>query len=209
MKTIYVRFKELYAKYGPAGLIFRILIKPYRILRDKWRKKFNNYHYIFRLEPNAPRVPIPEGFTMEHFERIEDIPVSLLEQLNDKFGIEEIRYNLKGVKYRGCVFCVGLIHNKPVCIQLFRYASYIPNWFIELDPDDVVLLRGFVAPEHRGKRLHSCMHQAIASLLYLQKMSIYTDISIHNAPSLNSVEKSGFKRLCKKKAITERWPAEL
>ncbi len=207
--NVITRFKKLLKKYGFAGLIWRIIIKPFRILRDFWRRTFHNFHYILQYDRNVPRVPIPEGFSMQHFERIEDIPATLLEQLNNVFGEEAMYRNLIFVKHCGCVFCVGFLYDEPASILHFRKAAHIPHWFIDLRPDDVVFMRVGTVPAHRGKGLAPCMQQATASLLPAERINIYIDVSIHNAPSIRSIEKSGFKLICKKKSITEKWPTEL
>jgi len=204
-----VRLKELLAKYGPVGLTWRIMTKPFRIVTEVWRKKLQNYHYIFRYDPDATSVPVLHGFTIQNFKQIEEIPDSLLEKLNNTFSKTDVQNNLIGVKHRGCILCVGFLNNEVVSTWLIRRASNIPFWFIDLNPDDVVFIRGVTAPAHRGKGLASSMHQAMASLFLMDGINIYIDVSIHNAPSLRSVEKSGFILLCKKKAIYEQWPVEL
>ncbi len=209
MKRIQIRLKELRVKYGYAGLVWRILTKPFRILRDVWRRLFRNYHYVYRLNPNAPRVPIPEGFTMQHFKCIEDIPSQLLEELNSITGKKQMLKTLINMKYRGCVLCVGFLYDEPVASVLYRKASNIPYWFIDLQPDDVVFMRGGTVPAHRGKGLFACMHQAMASLLPVDRMNIYSDVSIYNYSSMRSVEKAGWIKICKKKAIYEPMPKKL
>ncbi len=146
---------------------------------------------------------------MQHIERIEDIPASLLKQLNNAFSEQAMHINLILVKHCGCTFCLGFIYDEPVCIGLARKASRIPKWFIDLEPDDVVLMRGATVPTHRGKGISPCLQQTAASLFPVERINVYIDASIYNAPSLRSIEKAGFKRICKKKSITEKWPSEL
>lgn len=210
MQTLRNRVRELHGKYGTWGLAWRILTDPFRVLRQLWQSMFRNYNYIFVYEPTAPRVPVPQGFSMQRFGQVEEVPAALLQQLQGVLGEEEARMNLIAVKHCGCVLWVALIDGEPAGVALSRRGEFIPYWFTPLGCNDLVLFRVYTASPHRGKGISPALSQSLLRRELVEGASAYWDCKVYNKPSIRAAQKVGFRIIAEMRPLPpEPWPGML
>ena len=79
------------------------------------------------------------------------------------------------------------------------FFSQIPKdmneWFIRLQPGDVVLFAQRTFEPFRGRGIGPTFLQTVSMQLADSGATVYIDCSIHNKASIRSIEKAGFQNL--------------
>ena len=203
MLSFQSKFKNMISNYGIIETIIRIITKPIRLLIFFLLHKLNNYNYIFIYDSLITTSSIPNDLVIKQYNKIDDISTDLIEKLIISYGEKSVNTDLLYVKEKGCTLWIAFLKNDITCMRLSRIGSAIPKWFLPLNPNDQVFLRGKTVEKHRGKGISPALLQYMISKLSDKKINIYVDCSIYNKANIRSLPKAGFKIIAKMKPIKE------
>ncbi|MCC6907842.1 MAG: GNAT family N-acetyltransferase [Phycisphaerales bacterium] len=102
---------------------------------------------------------------------------------------------------QNAVMWVAFSNGDPVGMLFTRQGQHFARWFVDLNPDDIVIFRMRTYPEYRGRGIApALMTHAIWSLC-ANGTRAFIDCRVYNQPSIRSILKSGFRRIATMKPL--------
>jgi GNAT superfamily N-acetyltransferase len=177
-------------------------IKVFRKLRQHYRHRFQNLSYIFmHCGPFEPVVNPPCAFA--RYDHFEEIPYSVKEVMLYHEGEKGLKHAEFEMKY-GASMWVGLVDGHISHRKFVRRGCDFKQWFVNLNPHDIVLFREQTYPGYRGRGIGPAVSRYLMNTLLSEGCKAYSDCNIHNASSIRALEKNGFVRVAAMKPITRK-----
>ena len=177
--------------------------KVWRRLTRYYRQWFCQQNYVFRHEGPFTLVE-PASCEFAHYESFEEIP----EQVKQDICLNADRTRLENDKLElseHAVLWMALVDGKVAATVFTRKGKYFRRWFLDLQPNDVVVFRLHTHPEFRGRGLAPALMRHAMYKVLEKPGHAYIDCRTYNKPSIRCIQKAGFKCVATKKTIKREW----
>ena len=103
------------------------------------------------------------------------------------------------------ILWAALVNGHVTATAFTRKGEHYHGWFLEIQPDDVVVFRLRTHPDFRGRGFApSLIRHALHEIMDKPRRA-YIDCRIYNKASIRCIEKSGFTYVTTKRAIRREW----
>jgi ribosomal protein S18 acetylase RimI-like enzyme len=169
---------------------------------------FANQNVIYRLDRTgleAGSVVGPQGFQVRCSSATDDLPTSFW------LALEAAQPNTSREKFispfaeRGLLW-IGIFGEAPVCYAWSTRGRDLKEWYVPLQPDDIVIFAVVTWPGYRGIGLARNIVQHIARVEGNDGVGVYLDTKEWNLSAQRSFERAGFRRVAVKAALESKHP---
>ncbi len=181
-----------------------VLKRIYKRFRDAYRKRFRQQNFIFQHKGPFSSERRTDC-VIKSFRSKADVPESVKADLLRNGGKKTWEINEMEID-ENAVFWVAFKDKHVVSTVFTRRGMCYKNWFLPLNPEDVVVFRLGTFPEFRGRGFApSLIRQAIYETLKDSSGHAYIDCRTYNKSSINCIKKVGFNCIAKMKTISRDW----
>ncbi len=164
-----------------------------------WR--FRRWQYVFVFDPSTIPPRAPPDLRFERYERVEDVPRPLGEEIARHADATTLEWDLREVADHA-VYWVAFLGREPVAKQLTRQGGMFRRWFVPLGEGDLVFFRGWARSEFRGRGIVPALIRHIIARELPSDAHAYTDCRVFNKSSIHMIEKAGFRRIATVRSLT-------
>ena len=160
-------------------------------------------HHVFRHEGPFP----PERHAQAEFSFVDDasaLSPFLLDELKANGTDRMLDSDLRELS-SGSRLWYGLVDGRLAVVLFTRRGNQYCNWFVPLQPDDMVIFRVRTYPSFRGRGLAPALMRFAMHACLRQDGGALVDCRTDNLPSIRSIEKAGFQRTATMKPITREF----
>jgi len=194
--------KEFYKtrRWNSSGLLWRIL----RRCTGIYHKWFCQRNYIFKHESPFP----PEKRSdciFKCYNSIMDLPESIQADISSEGAPHRLERDIRELRENALLW-VALVKGRVAATVFTRRGKFFRNWFLPLQPDDVVVFRLRTHPDYRGRGLApSLIRHAMHETVQSESAHAYIDCRTYNKASAACIRKAGFHCIAKMKTISRDW----
>ena len=192
---------DTYWKPTPSG-IRGLSMKVFRRIRNYYWRFFKNRNYIF--VHNGPFKPVTDcPYEFANYDRFEDVPGNVKEAILLRGGEKALEKDCFEMNH-GAIMWVGFIKGQVVHRIFARRGKHYKQWFVDLDENDIALVRGETFPKYRGLGILSASIQNLMSIMLQDGDKAYVDCNINNKSSIRGLLKIGFVKIAEMRPINRK-----
>ena len=173
-------------------------------VRDMVRRgiapRLGNETVVLRLDEPAyragPPITWPEGLVVTRHTSIDDLPPEIVATIKP----EERGERLDGFRAefaRDGVLWIGQVDGRFAATQWSRRGRYLPDWYIELKPDDIVSYSASTETQYRGRGILPAMLRHVIESEPVGLGEFHCDIFEWNVASLRAFDKAGYREIAR------------
>ena len=185
------------------NLLIKLLKKiKGRFLRH-YHEWFSKTNYIFSFKGTIS----PEKRTDCEFlsyKSFESLPEQTRIDMCEDGSIIQLNQNKLELE-ENAILWIASVNSHMVSFVFTRQGKYFKNWFVPLQPTDIVFFRLGTNPSYRGRGYATSLIRYVMHELETKEALFYIDIRTYNRPSIRCVEKTGWLCIGKKKSIDRNW----
>lgn len=175
--------------------------KKYKSL---YRKIFRQQNYIFRH--NGPFLPETRSdCTFKRYDSVGDLPESIQADISSDGKPTRLTRDKRELN-ENAILWVAMVNDRVASTVFTRKGKHFHNWFLPLQPEDVVIFRLRTHPDFRGHGLASSLiRHAMHETIKEGPGNAYIDCRTYNKSSISCILKAGFIKVAKMKTISRDW----
>jgi hypothetical protein len=195
------------ARHRDATAVWNPLTLPGRAWRrfvhGYYRPWFCQNNYVFRHEGPFPE-EIRTDCMFSRYESFAALPDHLKQSMTAEGNPSRLEVDERELQDNATLW-IALVDNEVACTVFTRRGADFRRWFVELQPEDVVVFRLRTYIGFRGRGLApSLMRHALHEIMD-ERNCAYIDCRTYNKASIRCIEKTGFKRIATLKTISREW----
>ena len=192
--SIINRFKKAKNKHGISGLPKQINTRIRITMKNKWRSVFNDYNHVWVCDERQSETILPEGITIEHYQKLEEIPRKAVDKMVEELGDSASEWLNKEFSEKSVLWLL-YVNGEFVARQFIRHGKYFDKWFIPIRDKDYVFMAAGTFPEFRGQGLSPLLKRAIMYHETRNGGLAYVDCKVWNQPAIRALKKNNFRHL--------------
>jgi hypothetical protein len=181
------RAQRSVGKYGARGAVVRAA-------QRSWRQLARNRNVVFVHGGRPDRVVLPSSISVTRCESLADVPESVLAELIAEEG-ERHPTRMCREFARGGVMWTACENGQLAGCLWSVHADRLGPWFVELQPDDLLLYAVLTLPAFRGRLLAPALSCAVIGHERREGARAFIDCKEWNHPARRYMAGAGFERL--------------
>ncbi|MCK5898337.1 MAG: GNAT family N-acetyltransferase [Methylococcales bacterium] len=164
----------------------------YKILKNRLKRQLmKKEHIVLKYQPNDKADTLKEGLCYEKYARLSTVPESTKQEL---YALSQSSYvdEMLLLFDQKAVFWV--IYQQDLVVGYWWSTSIegLRQWYLLLNPEDLVFFAAWVAPVWRGQAIAPSVLLNIINTQVETETSVYLDVETWNESGINAWKKAGF-----------------
>ena len=164
----------------------------YKILKNRLSRQWmKREHIVLKYHQNDTVNTLKKGLHYEQYSAISSVPETTKQQLYDLSGAENVT-EMFALFEKKAVFWAIYQQESVVGYWWSSSIEGLKQWYIPLNPHDLVFFAAWIAPVWRGQAIAPSVLRHIIKTHINTECSVYLDVETWNESGIKAWQKAGF-----------------
>lgn len=170
----------------------RVVARIRREARSCWRRIVRSKHLVFEFSGTIDPIA-RDDLRIDRYEAEGRVDLAFIGMLGDRQGDAGLA-TMRAEFRRGSVLWIAWRDGEPAAFLWTRRGDRFKQWFVPLEPADIVTFAMVTLPQHRGIGIAPTMMRHVIHLERGRGGRAMIDCAQWNKPSIRAIEKVGYRR---------------
>lgn len=168
-----------------------------------YHRWFFRHSFVFRHEGSSSRERRTDC-EFKRYDSFQELPNTVVVDIASDSSVSQMEMGKRELDEHATLW-VAFVAGRVATTVYTREGRYFHHWFLELQPEDIVVFRLVTRQEYRGRGLAPSLIRHAIHETVKPPGHAYIDCRTYNKPSIRCIEKAGFTRIARKRSIKRDW----